>query len=47
MKLHLKKPVKILLIVAGSLFGLFLLIAILVSPIIILKNIVKNCATEW
>lgn len=33
MKLHLKKPVKILLIVAGSLFGLFLLIAILVSPI--------------
>lgn len=33
MKLHLKKPVKILLIIAGSLFGLFLLIAILVSPI--------------
>lgn len=33
MKLHLKKPVKILLIVAGSLIGLFLLIAILVSPI--------------
>lgn len=33
MKLHLKKPVKILLIIAGSLLGLFLLIAILVSPI--------------
>ena len=33
MKLHLKKPVKILLIIAGSLFGLFLLIALLVSPI--------------
>ena len=33
MKLHLNKPVKILLIIAGSLFGLFLLIAILVSPI--------------
>ena len=33
MKLHLKKPVKIVLIVAGALFGLFLLVAILVSPI--------------
>lgn len=33
MKLQLKKPVKILLIIAGSIFGLFLMIAILISPI--------------